>query len=329
MADGALLKSSVSLRPITSVFKFPVELFEKTSQQSSTTYTATVKFAVTDAEKHFGIPTVSWRVTLMTNTTPNTAFYKIVPACSKELLVSEMPLRIECSVSGTGAQYGDAYEITIDPKGWADVMVNRTDLSSRSLSMLLQSISYDYYGTERYVLYEGSVIYVRVVFYPANSDHEFLPAYQHRLVTRIGALLESGKVADCKLVSRDEQQFTAHRAILAAQSSVFAAMFENEMKEKLTGECVLKDIDGPVLQALLKFAYSCATSQLPPASLPQLYDAADKYDMDDLRVHCEKKMIDAIDVENAMHYLVFAKERGLQDLKFTAAKFIGEHASDI
>ncbi|XP_055345281.1 speckle-type POZ protein-like [Paramacrobiotus metropolitanus] len=204
-------------------------------------------------------------------------------------------------------------------------------MSGRSLTISVSQKS-DPPSGYYYVVNPGTIISGRLAFYPKTSDggsKDTMPPYQHPLVKRFGALLENGRLADCKLVSRDRKEFAVHRAVLAAHSSVFAAMFENNMKEKLSGQCDIKDIDGSVLEALIKFAYTCAPLELPAADLPVLYDAADKYDMHDLRVRCEEEMVGAINVDNALQYLLYAKERRLQDLQMAAAKFIGENGGEI
>ena len=45
----------------------------------------------------------------------------------------------------------------------------------------------------------------------------------------------------------------AHRAVLAARSPVFAAMFEHEMQESLEGKVHIDDVDGDVMQVICTF----------------------------------------------------------------------------
>ncbi|XP_055345258.1 speckle-type POZ protein B-like [Paramacrobiotus metropolitanus] len=173
------------------------------------------------------------------------------------------------------------------------------------------------------------MVYVRLTFHGVESDGSSLGSCRNNYVQKFSSLLENGQITDCTLVSRDEKSFAVHRAVLAAQSPVFAAMFEHDMKEKSSGECVIQDVDGIVLEALIKFAYTCAPLELPAIHLPDLHDAADKYDMDDLRRHCEIVMIGAIAVDNGLRYLNFATERGLPKLKKQAIKFLYQHSDEL
>lgn len=51
-------------------------------------------------------------------------------------------------------------------------------------------------------------------------------------------------------------EFFAHKAILAARSPVFAAMFEHEMEEKKQNRVEITDMDPEVLKEMLKFIYT-------------------------------------------------------------------------
>lgn len=48
------------------------------------------------------------------------------------------------------------------------------------------------------------------------------------------------------------QEIEAHRAILAAMSDTFSAMFEHNLSEKQTGQVVITDCPPDVFKAMLK-----------------------------------------------------------------------------
>jgi speckle-type POZ protein len=52
-----------------------------------------------------------------------------------------------------------------------------------------------------------------------------------RLADDMGALFDSQMYSDCIVAAQAERQFPAHKAVLAARSPVFAAMFEAGMSE--------------------------------------------------------------------------------------------------
>ncbi|XP_055345259.1 uncharacterized protein LOC129593094 [Paramacrobiotus metropolitanus] len=326
MAGEALPITPACLHSTAWLFEVSIEQFKKTYQPYTTTYTATVKLDTEHVQKYFGIPASLWKVSVMTTQSSSVATYQIGLSCAKQGLTSKESLRVECSISGSGLHFGDPLDLVIGPEGWAC-----HDLSARTLSFPLPLVNtYDYNNRQyHYTIAPGSTVYVRLAFYATESDGSSLGSCRDNLVEKLGTLLESGRTNDCTLVSRDGKHFAVHRAVLVAQSPVFAAMFKHDMKEKSSGKCFIKDISGMVLGALIKFAYTCAPLTLPAAKLPDLYDAADKYDMADLRVHCENVMIGAIDVNIALRYVNFAKERGLKKLKKQAIKFLYEHSDEI
>lgn len=70
-----------------------------------------------------------------------------------------------------------------------------------------------------------------------------------------GYLFESQKFSDVILCVIGKE-FFAHKAILAARSPVFAAMFEHEMEEKKQNRVEITDMDPEVLKEMLKFIYT-------------------------------------------------------------------------
>ncbi|CAG0903283.1 unnamed protein product [Cyprideis torosa] len=81
-----------------------------------------------------------------------------------------------------------------------------------------------------------------------------LPCASHLMETR-GRLFTSGVHSDVTLVVED-RKFPAHKSILAAQSPVFASMFEEAMLEKQIGEVKILDVRAEVMQELLRFMYT-------------------------------------------------------------------------
>lgn len=87
-------------------------------------------------------------------------------------------------------------------------------------------------------------------------------------------LLTNGTFSDTVLVV-DGREFYAHKAILAARSPVFSAMFEHEMTESRKGRVEISDIDPDVFNEMLKFIYTGDTPQIQGMA-EDLLAAADK-----------------------------------------------------
>ena len=71
----------------------------------------------------------------------------------------------------------------------------------------------------------------------------------------ISVLCCSEQYADICIIVGDAR-IPAHSLILAARSPVFATMFTAPMKESITKEMVLEDIEASVVRDLLQYVYS-------------------------------------------------------------------------
>jgi len=95
-----------------------------------------------------------------------------------------------------------------------------------------------------------------------------------RLSDDLGRLFENQKFSDV-ILSVNGREFYAHKAILAARSPVFAAMFEHEMEEKKQNRVEITDMDHEVLGEMLKFIYTGKAINLDKMA-DDLLAAADK-----------------------------------------------------
>ena len=95
-----------------------------------------------------------------------------------------------------------------------------------------------------------------------------------RLSDDLGQLFESQRSSDVTL-SVGGREFQAHKALLAARSPVFAAMFEHEMEERKHNRVDITDVDHEVLREMLRFIYTGKTNNLEKMA-DDLLAAADK-----------------------------------------------------
>lgn len=101
-----------------------------------------------------------------------------------------------------------------------------------------------------------------------------------RLSDDLGQLFHSEKFSDVTLKVKEQEngregEFRAHKAILAARSPVFAAMFEHEMEEKKQNKVEITDMDKSVLEEMLNFIYTGKSANLEKMA-DELLAAADK-----------------------------------------------------
>lgn len=148
-----------------------------------------------------------------------------------------------------------------------------------------------------------------------------------KLSQDLGDLLEDEKLTDVALAIGNKE-FRAHKAILAARSPVFAAMFEHNMKERRLNKVVITDVTDDVFREMLRFIYTGKVQNLPNMA-DTLLAAADKYDLERLKIMCEEALCTNLSVENAATVLILADLHNAEQLKAQTIDFINTHASEV
>lgn len=173
---------------------------------------------------------------------------------------------------------------------------------------------------------------VSVVMDSCNFGGTTNPAAQKmpecRLSRDLGSLLEQGALTDVVLAVSPTEEVAAHKAILAARSPVFSAMFASDMEERLRGRVEIPDIDFDVLKEMLSYIYTgCAPNMGKMAEA--LLAAADKYDLQRLKFMCQDVLCANFTVENTANILVLADMHNAEELKTAAIDFINFRAHEV
>lgn len=137
----------------------------------------------------------------------------------------------------------------------------------------------------------------------------------------------SGTGADVTFVVAGES-FAAHKAILAARSPVLMAEFFGHMRERSAPRVVIEDMEAAAFKAMLHFFYTDTVpehdgEQESMATMAQhLLAAADRYELDRLKVLCEGKLSGGITVDTAATTLALAEQHNCSHLKAKCIEFI-------
>ena len=124
-----------------------------------------------------------------------------------------------------------------------------------------------------------------------------------------------------------DQEFPAHKAILAARSPVFAAMFQHDMKERALNRVDIVDIEPGIFQALLLFIYTDQVD-LAVRNHGALLKAANRYLVDLLKLKCETILVKKISSGNWYNCLTFAERNNSNNLKRAIVDFLRmQHSS--
>lgn len=173
---------------------------------------------------------------------------------------------------------------------------------------------------------EVSVVADSVNVYGQSNQVQFRVP-ECRLSDDLGQLFESQRFSDVTLAVGG-REFQAHKALLAARSPVFAAMFEHEMEERRHNRVEIKDVDHEVLREMLRFLYTGKTNNLDKMA-DDLLAAADKYAMERLKVMCEEALCASLNVDNAAEVLILADLHSAEQLKAQAVDFVNIHATEV
>ncbi|XP_058788568.1 speckle-type POZ protein-like [Phymastichus coffea] len=142
----------------------------------------------------------------------------------------------------------------------------------------------------------------------------------------LGALLESEEFSDVSIIVGC-REFKVHKAILAARSPVFLAMFKHNMKEKTESIVEIDDIDERVMRELLRFIYAERVDRLQEFA-HDLLAAAEKYSLDGLKIMCEETLCGKLTIHNAADVLALADMYNADCLKTQVINFLVAHGKD-
>ena len=126
-----------------------------------------------------------------------------------------------------------------------------------------------------------------------------------------------------KTSAEGSDPIAAHQAILAVRSPVFAAMFTQDVAEKIQGEVLIESLPVPAVRAFLEYLY---TEDLPAQTIAQhaeaLLAAADEYEVPRLGAICERYMVQHLAIGNAVAWAILAYLHKAEGLKEMCLRFI-------
>uniref|UniRef100_A0A8R7TSR4 BTB domain-containing protein n=1 Tax=Triticum urartu TaxID=4572 RepID=A0A8R7TSR4_TRIUA len=148
---------------------------------------------------------------------------------------------------------------------------------------------------------------------------------QPNLQDHLHQMWKEGQGADVTF-SVSGQLFSAHRYLLAARSPVFKAEL-GPMKESAAESIKIYDVEPPIFEALLHFIYTDSLqddgdNKDETEKMQHLLVAADRYGLERLRIMCEDRLCDSIEVETVATMLVLAEQHHCGDLKKACIEFM-------
>ncbi|XP_058803683.1 protein roadkill-like [Phymastichus coffea] len=139
--------------------------------------------------------------------------------------------------------------------------------------------------------------------------------------------LDNAQFSDVKFFVEDRTIF-AHKIVLAAHSSVFADMFNNDIQENRDRIEIIEDIKYGVFYKLLRFMYTGET-ELSEKIAREMLKASEKYKLTKLKHICEIEMSKNFSTDNIIEYLNLADMYEAKHLKEKAMDFIVSHGQEM
>jgi speckle-type POZ protein len=173
-----------------------------------------------------------------------------------------------------------------------------------------------------------------VVIHDISTKETTAPKYVSvpppELNQHLGDLLKTKKGTDVVFEVGGET-IAAHRYVLASRSSVFNAELFGVMKEGDTTTVIrIDDMDARVFKALLYFAYTDSLSETKKdeeeVMCQHLLVAADRYDMQRLKLICEEILCEYLDVRTVATILALADQHNCDGLKKACFDFLSSPA---
>lgn len=137
----------------------------------------------------------------------------------------------------------------------------------------------------------------------------------------LGRMLSEGIHTDI-MINASNGSIGAHRAVLAARSSVFCSMFSHDLKEKELSTVDISDMSIESCQAFLDYVYGNIHHEDFLIHRLSLLRAADKYDVSDLKEACQESLLEDIDANNVLERLQNASLYQLPKLKISCMRYL-------
>ncbi|CAM0870919.1 unnamed protein product [Alopecurus aequalis] len=162
--------------------------------------------------------------------------------------------------------------------------------------------------------------------------NQFVAVPPTNLHQHFSNLLESMDGADVTFHVGGEN-ILAHRIVLAARSSVFKAELLGAMKENISSPIEIHEMEADVFKSLIHFIYTDSLSVLQMACnqgearpdvvlAGHLLVAADRYNIERLKLICEHKLCSYIDANMVATSLALAEQHRCNGLKEACLQFL-------
>merc|ERR1719319_459064 len=126
-------------------------------------------------------------------------------------------------------------------------------------------------------------------------------------------------------VTCGHRTFLLHSTLLAAKSTFFATALDIPMAESRSRRVVVRDVELGVFQKILWFVYSGQLSFEASADLEELLEAADRFDMEELKAALAEAMEQELEADTVATVAQLAGRHHARELLEACAAYIQRH----
>ncbi|KAL7300438.1 hypothetical protein TKK_0006790 [Trichogramma kaykai] len=130
------------------------------------------------------------------------------------------------------------------------------------------------------------------------------------------------KFSDILLRTKCGKEVPAHKIVLATASPVFETMFSQDMSENESQSIDIVNMSYSTLVKMLRYIYTRKVETQEFSMTAELMEAADKYQLRELKNKCEHILGSNLSSENAMDALKFADKYNADHLKRKSVDFV-------
>ena len=149
-----------------------------------------------------------------------------------------------------------------------------------------------------------------------------------KLLQNLKSLLEDEESSDV-LLKVEDRVFRAHKNILKVRSPVFACMFKPHTIESSTGVVNIPDCSTAAFEIFLLYLYTGKADSITSDNVCNLYYAADKYQIDDLKAECVRFMTRNLSVDNFCEVITLSLQHSELHLQKMATLFFCKNVRNI
>ncbi|KAJ1269277.1 hypothetical protein BS78_07G199000 [Paspalum vaginatum] len=181
---------------------------------------------------------------------------------------------------------------------------------------------------EQNYLVEGKIYLLCAVTVVSDNS---IPLPPEDMGKDFSVLLETGIGSNVSFTV-DCEVFPAHRAVLAARSSVFRAELFGSMAESTMSNITIEGISAPIFRLMLRYVYTGVVPEgVEPGNgnlitrintLLQLIAAADRYGLDQLELLCAGRVWDNVTMDMVPMALICADTFHCPELKAKCLEFM-------